>query len=517
MLHFLRPEWFFALLPLIAILLLLWKNTRASTTWERYISPHLAKVLVSSSETTQKHQLKILTLTWLIAVLALSGPAFTKKILPVFQTDQGRVLVMDMSLSMYATDLKPNRLSQAKYKATDFLNALTEGETALVAYSGDAFTISPLTRDTATLLNLLPTLSPAIMPVRGSNVSAGLASAKALLTQAGHVKGDIILFTDGIARNTLNEAKEQLSGTQYRLAIIAFGTKQGAPISLPDGQLLRDNSNQVVIAKTDDSLLRKLANASDGTLIIARPDGKDIEQLKNWLSHTQAAKATQVSGETWQDLGPFIALLLLIPALLSFRYGLICALFLTGFYHVNPVQASTWDDLWKTPDQQGMQAYQSENFSLAAEDFEHSQWQASALYKEGQFDKALEIFKQDNTATGLYNQGNALMQLSQYGEAKQKYQDSLTKAPNRDNTKINLALAEQLEKQQSQQDKQDQQSQQDKQDQQSQQDKQDQQSQQDKQDQQSQQDKQDQQSQQDKQDQQSQQDKQDQQSQQDKQ
>ncbi|WP_299496247.1 VWA domain-containing protein, partial [uncultured Shewanella sp.] len=517
MLHFLRPEWFLALIPLIAILLLLWKNNKINTHWERYISPHLAKVLITGSGSSQKHQLSILSLTWFVAVLALSGPALTKKDLPVFQTDQGRVLVMDMSLSMYATDLKPNRLSQAKYKATDFLKALSEGETALVAYSGEAFTISPLTRDSATLLNLLPTLSPAIMPVTGSNVAEALLKAKTLLMQAGHVKGDIILFTDGIRRSRLNEAKAQLKGTQYRLAILAFGSQQGAPISLPDGQLLRNNSDDVVIAKTDDNLLKELANASDGTYILSRADGKDITQLTTWLSHTQAAKATQVSGETWQDLGPFIALLLLIPALLSFRYGLICALLFTSFYQIKPVQASTWNDLWQTADQQGMQAYQDKNYGAAAEDFEHNQWKASALYKEGQYDKALELFKQNNTATGLYNQGNALMQLGQYSKAKATYQDALSKAPNNDDIKANLALAEKLEKQQNQQDKQDQQNQQDKQDQQSQQDNQDQQNQQDKQDQQNQQDKQNQQSQQDKQDQQSQQDKQDQQSQQDKQ
>ncbi len=174
MIHFIRPEWLWALIPLMLMLYLLHRNEQQQSSWNKYIAPHLAKVLISTTGDNQKNHVGLLAFCWFIAVLALSGPALTKHNLPVFETNQGRVIVMDMSLSMYATDLTPNRLTQAKFKATDLLKNLKEGETGLVAYAGEAFIISPLTRDTSTLLNLLPTLTPEIMPVNGSNLPLAL-------------------------------------------------------------------------------------------------------------------------------------------------------------------------------------------------------------------------------------------------------------------------------------------------------------------------------------------------------
>ncbi|HAY94913.1 VWA domain-containing protein, partial [Shewanella sp.] len=324
-LHFIRPEWLLALVPLALALLSLWRQHESHSAWNRYIAPHLAKILVTQGNKKSRRPLHLLALTWLIATLALAGPAVNKQSLPVFAAEQGRVLVMDMSVSMFATDLAPNRLTQAKFRATDLLRNLKEGETGLVAFAGDAFTISPLTRDTGTLLNLLPTLSPEIMPVRGSNLAAGLTQAKTLLAQGGHIRGDIILMTDGITTAQFDEANSALNGTQYRLAVVTFGTSQGAPIRLPDGQLQRDSSNEVVVASTDFALLQKLAANNKGVLIQNRTDGNDLAQLQQWLSDAGDAKATDLDGETWQDLGPYLALLLLLPALFSFRQGIVAS------------------------------------------------------------------------------------------------------------------------------------------------------------------------------------------------
>ncbi|MFG7352343.1 VWA domain-containing protein [Shewanella oncorhynchi] len=461
-LHFIRPEWLLALVPLALALLSLWRQHESHSAWNRYIAPHLAKVLVTQGNKKSRRPLHLLAFTWLIATLALAGPAVNKQSLPVFAAEQGRVLVMDMSVSMFATDLAPNRLTQAKFRATDLLRNLKEGETGLVAFAGDAFTISPLTRDTGTLLNLLPTLSPEIMPVRGSNLAAGLTQAKTLLAQGGHIRGDIILMTDGITASQFDEANSALNGTQYRLAVVAFGTSQGAPIRLPDGQLQRDSSNEVVVASTDFGLLQKLAANNKGVLIQNRTDGNDLAQLQDWLSDTGDAKATDLDGETWQDLGPYLALLLLLPALFSFRQGIVASI---GFATLaggillaaapQPAHASmwdnAWDNVWKTTDQQAMQAYQSQDYANAAKQFESPQWRGSAQYKAGDYQQALKTFEQDSSAQGLYNQGNALMQLGKPGKAKERYQAALEKQTDFPAAKANLELAEKLLQEQQQQ------------------------------------------------------------------
>ena len=461
-LHFIRPEWLLALVPLALALLSLWRQHESHSAWNRYIAPHLAKILVTQGNKKSRRPLHLLAFTWLMATFALAGPAVNKQSLPVFAAEQGRVLVMDMSVSMFATDLAPNRLTQAKFRATDLLRNLKEGETGLVAFAGDAFTISPLTRDTGTLLNLLPTLSPEIMPVRGSNLAAGLTQAKTLLAQGGHIRGDIILMTDGITAAQFDEANSALSGTQYRLAVVAFGTSQGAPIRLPDGQLQRDSSNEVVVASTDFALLQKLAVNNKGVLIQNRTDGNDLAQLQQWLSDAGDAKATDLDGETWQDLGPYLALLLLLPALFSFRQGIVASV---GFITLagslllaavpQPAHASVWDNawdnVWKTTDQQAMQAYQSQDYANAAKQFESPQWRGSAQYKAGDFAQALKTFEQDSSAQGLYNQGNALMQLGKPDKAKERYQAALEKQADFPAAKANLELAEKLLQEQQQQ------------------------------------------------------------------
>ena len=140
--HFIRPEWLLALIPLAMVLMFIKKNHGASSSWDQYIAPHLANILLSRTDKKRSHNIAYLAMAWCIAVVALSGPAIDKTPLPVYESAQGRVIVMDMSLSMYANDLVPNRLTQSKYRATDLLGSIAEGETGLVAYAGDAFTIA---------------------------------------------------------------------------------------------------------------------------------------------------------------------------------------------------------------------------------------------------------------------------------------------------------------------------------------------------------------------------------------
>ena len=101
-------------------------------------------------------------LPWFWDCLALAGPSWNKIPLPIHKQQTPLVILLDLSPSMWAEDVKPNRLTRARLKLIDLLHTRQEGTTALVAYAGDAHVVTPLTDDTATIISLLHPLTPTI-------------------------------------------------------------------------------------------------------------------------------------------------------------------------------------------------------------------------------------------------------------------------------------------------------------------------------------------------------------------
>lgn len=235
------------------------------------------------------------------------------------------------------------------------------------------------------------------------------------------------------------------------MGILAIGSS-GAPIRLPDGQLLKDSRNEVLVPATDFGLLSELASAGNGILVPYSNDGKDLQTLQQWLATSSDATETDLAGDTWVDLGPYLALLLLLPLLLSFRSGLPVLLLplSLGLLVSPPSQASGWDDLWQTRDQQGMQAFKQEDFATAADKFVDPAWQGSARYRGGDYQGALQASSK-MTVPQLIQPRQCLMQLGQYEEAIKRYSDALTLVPDMQDAIDNKALAESLLKQREQQ------------------------------------------------------------------
>ena len=196
--HFIRPFWLTAL-PLAVILPLLWHHLRRpSGDWGKICDNHLLRWLSVGDATAKRSKTGpwLAGLVWAIAAIALAGPSWQKLPDSSFTARDARVLVLDLSLSMLAEDLKPNRLTQAHFRLSDMLDEALEGQTGLVAYAGDAFVVSPLTSDTNTIRNMLPALRPDVIPVSGSRPDKALELAAQLLKRSGLAKGEILLIAD---------------------------------------------------------------------------------------------------------------------------------------------------------------------------------------------------------------------------------------------------------------------------------------------------------------------------------
>ncbi len=450
--HFIRPLWLLAIVVLIFMLFLLKRLRVKQSGWQQLIPAHLAKVLVQGNSEAKSSSLILPFLIGLLSIIAMAGPSWQKLPQPVYQVAQGSVLIMDMSYSMYSTDVAPNRLTRARYKAIDLLDSIKDGEIGLIAYAGDAFSISPLTDDTNNIKLLLPSLSPELMPVLGSNPFAALTLADEMLVNAGHISGDIYWFTDGIDNIDIQDITEWSREHPYRLNILGIGTKAGAPIKLINGELMKDDNGAIIVPKLTEQALRGLAKRGKGNYTTLTHDNKDIERLTVHPLNTgkEQTKESENTGDQWQEFGPYL-LFLVLPMLLSyFRRGalLVTLPFALMLFPQHKVHADIWQDLWKTKDQQGQEHFIKQEYQQAAEQFKDPLWQGSAHYKAGDYEQALAAFKTQNSAEALYNQGNALAKLQKLDEAIAAYEQALQRDPNLADAKENKEILEQLKQQQ---------------------------------------------------------------------
>lgn len=454
--HFIQPLWLLALIPLSLLAWRVYRPGDGDNPWRRIVDEWLLPLLMvgrAHKDKASRAGLWLLAAGWILATLALANPTWERKPLPVFQTTAARVIVLDLSRSMYASDLKPSRLVRARYKIEDVLAQSGEGQTGLVVYAGEAFTVTPLTRDVNTIRAMLPDVDPGIMPTQGSRADLGLIRAGKLLNQAGVSSGQVLLIADGIQAGkaaATERAAAKLRSEGYRVSVLGVGTEDGAPLTNAQGELVRDASGNIVDVRLDTATLAAVARAGGGEYRTISDNGQELRAL---LAQPMDAKTTIQANATtrgWKEQGPLLAVLLLPLAALAFRRNWLLGLLLLAGLSVppRPAMASTWDDLWQRPDQQAAKALAAGDYAKAAALATDADRRGSAEYKRGDYKLALENFSRASGADADYNRGNALAKLGRYRDAIAAYDKSLKENPADEDAKANKAAVEALLKKQ---------------------------------------------------------------------
>ena len=452
--HLMRPEWLWCLVPAALLALYLWRQRGRSGSWRDVIAPELLPHLVVQADGRGgRNWIPLILLGWVLACVAASGPSWKKIPQPLHQKEDALVLVLDLSYSMKSGDLAPSRLDRARQKLLDLLSQRKEGQTGLIAYAGDAHIVTPLTDDVPTIANLLPALAPDMMPLPGSEPAAAVEQAVELLHSAGIRRGRALLVTDGIAADDRRALEAVIRGSGLQLAILGVGTPTGAPIPMPGGGFLRDRSGEIVMPGLQEQPLRELAAATGGRYQRMQIDNSDLDYLlaASPFEDSGTTIALERTTDTWYDQGHFFIPPLLLLVLALFRRGWVVCLLPLLLAQPKPAAAFEWEDLWLTRDQQGQQALQRDDPAAAADLFENRDWAGTAAYRGGNFEAALDYFRQNETADGWYNRGNALARAGRLDEAIEAYRESLALEPGREDARDNLALLEQLREQQQQQ------------------------------------------------------------------
>jgi Ca-activated chloride channel homolog len=291
--HFLRPGMFLALAPAALILWLIYRRQTVSRAWRGIVAPHLLPYLLSG-ENRRAHFVPLILLAtgWFIAILALSGPTWRLEPAPFADDTAALVIVVKVGPSMKTEDVQPDRLTRSVQKIHDLLAQRPGAKTALIAYSGSAHVVVPMTTDGAIIDTFAAALDPRIMPNEGDVAADAMHLADQILGSSG----SILWITDSIAPEQGSPLAAWRKSSQTRVRVLA---------PLYDGPEL--------------AAVHKAANAIDATFVRITTDDSDVSELARAAKFTTAAAGDDSA--RWEEGGYWLVPLLAILMLPFARRG----------------------------------------------------------------------------------------------------------------------------------------------------------------------------------------------------
>ena len=412
-------------------------------------------------------------LAWLLLACAAAGPRLPLLTAPGQQNAVARhelnlMLVLDLSPSMLAEDVSPQRLQRAKLKLLDLLPQLRGERVGLIVFSGSAGLLMPLSRDQAALPYYLTLAEPRLFETPGSNMGAALDLARqTLLAQTAGQHGAVLLLTDGDSSalsapmlSAAQTAARQLAQASLPLYVLGVGTTAGASIPLAEGGVL-EHDGAIITSRLDAANLNALAHLGGGKYASVEDGSNDWDALyKHGILTLPGSRHAADQTQAWQELYAWC----LVPAWLLLLYvhaplqrltvrPHVAAWLLVGLlgYHADMPTAQAADD---ANPRAAYAAYRNGNYVEAQALYGRMQGYTAAMgsgataYRRHNYIEAISQFTTAmltahtpaQRADALYDLGNSYFAAGNFRTAADAYLTVLKLRPQDANASANLAL-----------------------------------------------------------------------------
>lgn len=330
--RFENPDFLYALL-IIPVLLIVWflliKLQKKS--WAKFGDIELIKKLMPNLSYRRKNWRFIIFLTAIISlVFALANPQIGSKLEKVKRKGIDMIIAIDISNSMLAEDIKPNRLIRSKRAISKLVDNLQGDRIGIIVFAGSAYTQLPITTDYSAAKMFLSTVSTDYISTQGTSIAAAIDMGRQIFeTEVKNEKNQdrnkaIIVITDG--EDHEEGAIEQASDAKnegIKVYTIGMGTQKGAPIpSMRNGRRIgykKDKDGHTVISKFNENLLQEIADKGDGIFVRANNSKTGLKLILdeiNMLNKTEIETQTFKDYESRFQIFAAISILLLIIELL---------------------------------------------------------------------------------------------------------------------------------------------------------------------------------------------------------
>ncbi|WP_085536085.1 vWA domain-containing protein [Massilibacteroides vaginae] len=327
MFRFANPEFLYLLFTLPAILIFYVYSVIAKRkAIKKYGNPELLKELmpeVSSSRQNLKFWLLFSAIGMMIFVAA--GPQFGSKLETVKRHGVEIMVCLDVSNSMLAEDVAPNRLEKSKQMLSRLTEGFTNDKVGLIVFAGDAFTQLPITSDYISAKMFLSSITPEMVSTQGTAIGKAINLAVRSFTPSEASDKTIILITDGENHedDAIGAAKKATE-KNIHVNIVGMGQPKGAPIPIGGGNnFMKDREGNVVISKLNEQMCQEIAAAGNGLYVRADNTNSALRALQNEIEKLNKSelesKVYSEYDEQFQILAWFVLALLVAECLIMDR------------------------------------------------------------------------------------------------------------------------------------------------------------------------------------------------------
>jgi len=453
---------------LIPLVLLIFLVLTSKDNMQRYFSPQVIDKLKVGTNYLDKNSRNILFFTALVFfVIALARPVIDKKEQKIEQSIIPIVIALDMSKSMWATDIYPNRINLSKQKLKQLINNAKNAHIGVVLFAYDTFVLSPVTSDFVSLNYLVDNIDTSLQFSNGSNILSVIDGTNLMLKDFD--KKNLIILSDGGNKKDYTKELELAKQNNITIYSIGIATQKGSPIPQPNGYLT-DQSGNIVTTKLNEAI-KDLAVQSGGGYIDFSLDNSDVKAIINKIEiEAQKQKIKSAKYKIYTELFYYplgFGILMLLFALSSFpNIKLIKKASIFLFVILLPYNSKAFELNFQNINK-ATKAYKQQNYKEAKKYFQkvtpNNQQRynlANTLYKLKNYKEAIKEYSkivtkdQNFEANKLYNIANSYVKLNNLQMAKKFYEKSLKIRYDKD-TKENLdAVNKELQKQKKQQQKQ---------------------------------------------------------------
>lgn len=487
MFRFANPDYLFLLVILpVLIAFYIYALVRKRKALKKIGNPEILAMLMPDVSPKRQH-LKF----WLLfaaitaTIFIIAGPQFGSRLETVKRNGVEIMVCLDVSNSMLAEDVTPNRLEKAKQMLAKLTDGFTNDKIGLIVFAGEAYTQLPITSDYISAKMFLSSINPSMVTTQGTAIGTAINLAVRSFTPSETSDKAIILITDG--ENHEDDAvgaAKKAAEKGIHVNIVGIGLSKGGPIPLDgNNNFMKDREGNVVVTRLNEQMCKEIAAAGDGMYVRADNTNSALRALEKEIEKMNKSeldsKVYSAYNEQFQTLAWIALFLLLIEFFVMDRKNrifrkiklfsviglLLCTSGIASAQKAERKHVREGNNLYENEKYTESEIAYRKSLEVNPKSAEGNYNLGNSLYKQGKYDEAAKQYQQTiaqetnpaKLAQAYHNLGNIGMQKKEYAQSVEAYKQSLRLNPYDDETRYNLVLAQKLlQDQQNQQDQDDQ-------------------------------------------------------------